>query len=152
MLDALFSWGCLQMIIELAISPEEAAKRIEFAVGQDRLRVSAPLTGRVSGLTFRVTLPPGVFNHPYEPVVSGVIEPRDTECHVIVKIIHPWLTHLAVFTALPLMFSLLKEDITSLAISFLIWGGCVVGCLFVRRLQIKELKRKLCEAFTHEAI
>lgn len=140
------------MNIDLAIPAEDAALCIEAAVGQDRLKVSAPLSGWVKGLRFRVTLPPGGIQHPYKPVASGVIEPNESGCRVVASLVHPWLGHLAAFTALLVLFNIVQEDVKSLAIGFVIWGVCFGGCILVRRSQHEELERKLSDAFTRDAV
>lgn len=140
------------MNIDLTIPAEDAALCIEAAVGQDRLKLSAPLSGWVKGLRFRVTLPPGGIQHPYRPIVTGIIEPNASGCCVVTRVVQPWLGHLAALTALLVLFNIVQGDVKSLATGFIIWGVCLGGCTLVRRSQQEELKGKLRDAFTRHAV
>lgn len=131
--------------LDINVEPSVAIRRIAEATGNTSLRFSAPLSGKVSGIRFRVTLPPG-FNNPYRPVIEGAIVNAGSGSRIEYEIVRPWLGHAAVAVIVLVFVSTAWPNMLAIGIGILIAIVVVLGGLNIRTSETVELISRLKKA------
>ena len=138
-------------VIQTTMSVEEVIEKISGATGNARLRIVAPLSGKVKENKFRVSLPPG-FSNPLTPILIGEIVQNENGSVINYSFVKPWLGILALFVAWIILQNISWPNMTRAIGS----TACVffVGALlfYMRESEKKELVSILAKLLKSKCI